>query len=227
MEGQAGGAYGAGKAGGDFDPVTFIKKPVTILRILSWVFAIVVFAVASDSKHQDTCWYNGDNSVCGFSIFVGVLAFLACTAFFLADAYFENITSVQQRKLIVMGDLGFSGLWTFFFFVNFCNVASAWSKTVQPKIIEVAGSNPGAIIAFSLFAVITFGGLTYFALLRYRAGVTEPFASANDYAGQAGGLEGGQGGYAPYAGNGAGSDPYQPPPFAGQPGSNTFAAPSY
>ena len=63
-----------------------------------------------------TCWYNGDNSVCGFSIFVGVLAFLACTAFFLADAYFENITSVQQRKLIVMGDLGFSGVIFVVFF---------------------------------------------------------------------------------------------------------------
>ena len=52
MGGQMGGAYGAGKAGGDFDPVTFIKKPVTILRICSWVFAIVVFAVASDSTHK-------------------------------------------------------------------------------------------------------------------------------------------------------------------------------
>ena len=47
-----GGAYGAGRAGGEFDPVTFVKKPVTILRICSWVFAIVVFAVASDSTHK-------------------------------------------------------------------------------------------------------------------------------------------------------------------------------
>ena len=52
MEGQPGGAYGAGKAGTDFDPIAFLKKPVTVLRILSWVFAIVVFAVASDSYHK-------------------------------------------------------------------------------------------------------------------------------------------------------------------------------
>lgn len=32
-----GGAYGAGKAGAPFDPVTFIKKPQVILRIVSWV----------------------------------------------------------------------------------------------------------------------------------------------------------------------------------------------
>ena len=58
---------------------------------------------------SDICIYNDANSVCGFSVFVGVMAFLACTAFLLSDAYFENIASVQYRRYIVMGDLGFSG----------------------------------------------------------------------------------------------------------------------
>lgn len=35
MEGMQ--AYGAGKAGGAFDPVTFVQQPQTILRIVSWV----------------------------------------------------------------------------------------------------------------------------------------------------------------------------------------------
>lgn len=30
-------AYGAGMAGGSFDPVSFIKRPQVILRIVSWV----------------------------------------------------------------------------------------------------------------------------------------------------------------------------------------------
>lgn len=224
MEAEMGGAYGAGKAGADFDLLTFLKKPVTIIRICSWVFAIVVFAVASDSTHQGTCFYNDSNSVCGFSTFVGVFAFLACSALLVSDAYFENITSVQHRKYIVMFDLGFSGVWSFFFFVNFCVVASAWSKTTRVNIIEVAASNPGAIIAFSLFSVITFAGLTFFALQKYRAGVSEPFATANEMNGQ----QGMDGGYSPspYAG-GVGNDPYQPPPFAGQNPSNSFAAPTY
>lgn len=34
---DGGGAYGAGMAGGSFDPVAFIKKPQVILRIGSWV----------------------------------------------------------------------------------------------------------------------------------------------------------------------------------------------
>ena len=39
MEG-GGQAYGAGKAGGPFDPIAFIKKPQVILRLVSWVRAI-------------------------------------------------------------------------------------------------------------------------------------------------------------------------------------------
>ena len=32
-----GGAYGAGKAGGAFDPYTLVRQPHTILRVVSWV----------------------------------------------------------------------------------------------------------------------------------------------------------------------------------------------
>lgn len=45
--GQEGGAYGAGKAGTPFDPLTFIKKPQVILRIAS--------TVCSMFKHQLHC----------------------------------------------------------------------------------------------------------------------------------------------------------------------------
>ena len=34
---EGGGAYGAGMAGGSFDPLVFIKKPQVILRIGSTV----------------------------------------------------------------------------------------------------------------------------------------------------------------------------------------------
>lgn len=32
-----GGAYGGGKAGGAFDPVTFAMKPQVVIRALCWV----------------------------------------------------------------------------------------------------------------------------------------------------------------------------------------------
>jgi len=226
-----GGAYGAGKAGTDFDPVAFVKKPVTILRISSWIFAIIVFGVASDSYSKSgmptrTCLYNNDDNACGWSVFVGVFAFLACMILIVGDAMFDNLSSVQTRKYVVMGDLGFSGIWAFFYFVTFCYIASAWSKTPGGPRAEYAGTKPGAIMAFSLFSIATFAGLAYFAYQKYRAGVSEQFATANDFNGPSG-MEGGQGGYTPYPGN-SGVDPYQPPPFAGPSGGgNTFAAPSY
>lgn len=34
---NAGGAYGGGKAGAAFDPVTFVQRPQVILRALCWV----------------------------------------------------------------------------------------------------------------------------------------------------------------------------------------------
>lgn len=37
-------AYGAGKAGGAFDPLTFIKQPQTIIRILCWVSLMMMSA---------------------------------------------------------------------------------------------------------------------------------------------------------------------------------------
>ena len=38
---SGGGAFGAGKAGGQFDPVTFIKKPQVIARLISLVRVFV------------------------------------------------------------------------------------------------------------------------------------------------------------------------------------------
>lgn len=34
---NAGGAYGGGKAGGAFDPLTFAMKPQVVIRALCWV----------------------------------------------------------------------------------------------------------------------------------------------------------------------------------------------
>ena len=38
---DAGGAYGAGKATGQFDPIAYIKKPQVILRAVSWVSVVL------------------------------------------------------------------------------------------------------------------------------------------------------------------------------------------
>ncbi|XP_070704711.1 synaptogyrin-2a [Pempheris klunzingeri] len=170
-------AYGASLAGGAFDLEGFVKQPQTILRCLSWLFSIVVFAtitaegyVNPATKDTVTCMFNQNDSACSYGVGVGVLAFLACVVFLVLDAYFPQISNAKERKYIVIGDLVFSAAWTFLWFICFCVLANQWSKTTG---ISVPGDAARAVVAFSFFSIVSWGLLFYFAYGRYRQGVSE------------------------------------------------------
>ncbi|XP_018956691.1 synaptogyrin-2-like [Cyprinus carpio] len=171
-------AYGASLAGAGFDPIKFIKQPQTIIRFLSWVFAIVVFASITAEGYvngsvgvQVRCVFNNNEDACHYGLGIGVIAFLACFAFLLADAILPSMSNAQERKYIVMADLGFSAAWTFLWFVCFCLLADQWLKT--QNTIGIAISAVHAIIAFSFFSIGSWAALTYFALVRFRQGVVD------------------------------------------------------
>ncbi|XP_054463748.1 synaptogyrin-2a [Anoplopoma fimbria] len=171
-------AYGASLAGGAFDVVNFVKQPQTILRCLSWLFSIVVFATITgegyinpQSEAETKCMFNSNDSACSYGVGIGVLAFLACVVFLMLDAYFPQISNAKERKIIVIGDLGFSGAWTFLWFICFCVLTNQWSKTKD--LANVSGDAARAVVAFSFFSIITWALLSYFALGRYRQGVSE------------------------------------------------------
>lgn len=172
------GAYGASLAGGAFDFMSFVKQPQTILRFLSWIFSIIVFATITAEGYvnlvtqSDTkCMYNQNDSACSFGVGIGVLAFLACVAFIILDAYFPQISNAKERKYIVTGDLVFSGVWTFLWFVCFCFLANQWSHTARTT--SIAADAAQAVVAFSFFSIITWALLTYFAYKRYHQGVSD------------------------------------------------------
>lgn len=173
-------AYGASFAGGAFDLASFLKKPQTILRILSWLFAVVVFATITAEGYTNArtetdehCMYNNNDSACSYGVGVGVLAFIACIIFFLLDAYFPQISNAKDRKYIIIGDLGFSAAWTFLWFVCFCLLASQWSKTKLDDAHKVPEDAARAGIAFSFFSIVSWGLLSYFAFRRYKEGLTD------------------------------------------------------
>ncbi|XP_040046933.2 synaptogyrin-2a [Gasterosteus aculeatus] len=173
-----GSAYGASLAGGAFDVVNFARQPQTILRCLSWVFSIVVFASITAEGYmnpleaEDTkCMFNKNDSACSYGVGIGVLAFLACVVFLVLDAYFPQISNAKERKMIVMGDLIFSGAWTFLWFVCACLLANQWSKTADSSVIAKDAAR--AIVTFSFFSVVTWGLLFYFAFGRYLEGVSD------------------------------------------------------
>ncbi|XP_071780365.1 synaptogyrin-2a [Centroberyx gerrardi] len=172
------GAYGASLAGGAFDFLNFVKQPQTILRFLSWIFAIVVFATITAEGYvnpidrQDTkCMFNNNDSACSFGVGIGILAFLACVVFIMLDAYFPQISNAKERKYIVCGDLVFSGAWAFLWFICFCFLANQWSNTTNTA--NIASDAARAVVAFSFFSIITWALLTYFAYSRYRQGVSD------------------------------------------------------
>ena len=74
------------------------------------LFAIIVFGcVSSQGWYEGACLYNGDPNACGFGVAIGVMSFIGLLAMLAADAMFDNISSIQQRKWVVIGDMGFSG----------------------------------------------------------------------------------------------------------------------
>ncbi|KAJ7398516.1 Synaptogyrin-1 [Pitangus sulphuratus] len=110
-----GGAFGAGKAGGAFDPQAFIRQPQTLLRFVSWIFSIVVFGsivnegyVNRLDESEEHCIFNRNHNACNYGITVGVLAFLSCLLYLALDAYFPQISSVKDRKKAVLSDIGVS-----------------------------------------------------------------------------------------------------------------------
>jgi len=229
---DGGGVFGGAKAGAPFDPVTFAKKPPVILRALCLLFAIIVFGCISSAgwrydkqKQRETCLYNDDGGACNYGVGIGVIAFLAAIGFLAGEYLFEQMSSVKTRKHYVLGDLGFSGLWAFLFFIGFCYLANQWSKAAEPPA-DVGVGNVKAAIYFSLFSACTWGGCAYLAFQRFRQGAESAFAPA--YEVDSGAMPGATA-YSSYPGGpdmGAGG--YQEPPFSQSKGPGMeYSAPTY
>lgn len=66
--------------------------------------------VNSADEAEVRCVFNRNDGACHYGVGIGVIAFLACVGFLLADAILPLISNAQKRKYIVMADLAFSGL---------------------------------------------------------------------------------------------------------------------
>ncbi|XP_075418406.1 synaptogyrin-2 isoform X1 [Tenrec ecaudatus] len=205
------GAYGAAKAGGSFDLQRFLSQPQVVARAACMIFALIVFACIfgegySNSHRSDEsyCVFNRNEDACRYGGAVGVLAFLACAAFFVVDVYFPQISNATDRKYLVVGDLLFSALWTFLWFVGFCFLTNQWAAT-NPKDVLVGADSPRAAIAFSFFSIFSWGVLASLAYQRYKAGVDDFLQNYVDPTPDPTTV------YAPYPA--ASADNYQQPPF--------------
>ncbi|XP_024409517.1 synaptogyrin-2 isoform X1 [Desmodus rotundus] len=173
------GAYGAAKAGGSFDLWRFLTQPQVVVRAVCMVFALIVFSCIFGEGYSNThdseqryCVFNRNEDACRYGSAIGVLAFLACAFFFVVDIYFPQISNVTDRKYLVVGDLLFSALWTFLWFVGFCFLTNQWVAT-KPNDVLVGADSARAAIAFSFFSIFSWGLLSFLDYQRYKAGVDD------------------------------------------------------
>ncbi|KAL7846060.1 hypothetical protein AOLI_G00242520 [Acnodon oligacanthus] len=188
------GSFGAGRAGAGaaLDPVSFARRPQTVLRALAWIFSMVVFGsiinegyvnMGSERLH---CVYNKNADACNYAITIGVIAFLACLFFMALDLYFPQISSVKDRKRAVLLEIGFSGFWTFLWFVGFCFLANQWSRTSPKELpLEQATDAARAAIAFSFFSILTWAALTACAVQKFLLGTDMTLFTTEHVASQA------------------------------------------
>ncbi|XP_029986207.1 synaptogyrin-1-like isoform X2 [Sphaeramia orbicularis] len=169
-------AYGAGKAGGAFDPLTFIRQPQTVVRILCWLFSVVIFGCVANEgyvnrpeEEAEFCIFNRNQSACNYAVAMGTLCFLCSSAFLALDVYFPQISGVKDRKKAVMADIGASAMWALLWFVGFCFLANQWqvSREEDNPLREGADAARAAIV-FSFFSVFTWAALTLLSLERLK-----------------------------------------------------------
>uniref|UniRef100_A0A4W4F1W1 Synaptogyrin n=1 Tax=Electrophorus electricus TaxID=8005 RepID=A0A4W4F1W1_ELEEL len=173
-------AYGAGKAGGAFDPLTFLQQPQTILRIMSWIFSIVIFGCIANEGYLnhpnemvEYCIFNHNQSTCHYGVVMGSLAFLCCIAFLALDVYFPQISGVKDRKKAVLADIGISAFWAFMWFVGFCFLTNQWQMTENKDNPLNEGADAArAAITFSFFSIFSWAGQAFLAFRRFQLGAS-------------------------------------------------------
>ncbi|XP_034455047.1 synaptogyrin-3-like isoform X2 [Hippoglossus hippoglossus] len=166
------GAYGAGKAGSvSFDPVAFFTHPRTILRLMSWVFSVVVFSCIVNEGYINIgserllCVFNNNADACNYGVTVGVACFLGSICFLILDVYFPSISNIRDRRRAVLLDLVFSGLASFLWFVGFCFLANQWQATSPDELPLAQGSDAArATITFCFFSILSWGYLCLLAI---------------------------------------------------------------
>uniref|UniRef100_A0A671DV28 Synaptogyrin 1 n=1 Tax=Rhinolophus ferrumequinum TaxID=59479 RepID=A0A671DV28_RHIFE len=164
------------KPGAPSTPTRWSGSRHTILRVVSWVFSIVVFGsivnegyLNTPSEGKEFCIYNRNPNACSYGVAVGVFAFLTCLLYLALDVYFPQISSVKDRKKAVLSDIGVSAFWAFLWFVGFCFLANQWQVS-KPKDnpLNEGTDAARAAIAFSFFSIFTWSLTAALAVRRFK-----------------------------------------------------------
>ncbi|XP_062508531.1 synaptogyrin-2-like [Corticium candelabrum] len=215
---------GSAPSGQSFNPLSFIRQPQVILRVVGILCAIIVFACIADKVvvHGECAYYYDDNA-CNYGIAIGVISFTASIAFLIMDFLFARLSNAQMRKYMVLADLVFSVVWSFMWFVGFCYLTDRWRKTLDKySVPSDIKNNAQAAIAFSFFSIVVWVALAVLAFFRYRKGPGSSFAEDTEGTGTAA-----DPGYSSFPGQPDLSESYQQPPFTEKSEPPQYQPPTY
>lgn len=210
---------GGVKAGGVVDPVAFTKRPTVVIRLHALFMAIVVFSCISSegwqmdhTKNKEVCIMNESSTACNLGTTVAVVAFLAAIGLVVGEYFYDQMSSIKSRKHFLWADIGFSGLWSFFYLLAFCVMAHQWSKAEEPPA-GYGHSNMRAAIFFSFLSIFLWGVSSFLSYQRFKAGFDSAFGGGIDEAALGDGQASHEG-YQAYQQQGG----YTDPPFSQQGG---------
>jgi len=203
---------GATKAGAAPDPLTFVKKPTVILRLVALLFAVIVFACISSEgwqhhEEKEICIMNGSSTACNFGNTVAIIAFIAAIGFLVGEYMYEQMSSIKSRKHFLWADIGFSGLWAFFFLLAFGVMAHQWAISPEPPA-GYGHSDMVAAIFFSFCSIFIWGISGFLSFQRFKAGFDSAFGGGIDEEALRNQDQSAGGGYQSYNQGG-----YSEPPF--------------
>lgn len=175
---------GGVKAGGRVDPLTFIKKPTVILRLVALLFSVIVFGCISSEGWQfhqgeEICIMNGSSTACNLGNTVAIVAFLAAIGFLVGEFLYDQMSSIKSRKHFLWADIGFSGVWAFFFLVAFGVMAHQWAVSPEPPA-GYGHSDMVAAIFFSFCSIFVWGICGFLSFQRFKAGFDSAFGGGID-----------------------------------------------
>jgi hypothetical protein len=136
------------------------------------VLAIVLFACVANSyvtesdSPQGVCAFKRDANVCSWPWGIGVSAFLASGVCIAVEMSWERLAA--YHRYVYMSEMVFAGLWSFFCFISFCMLASAWNQTDASLKDRVGRGNPIGAITGAFFSTLSWAVLSYISYKGYK-----------------------------------------------------------
>ncbi|VDK40013.1 unnamed protein product [Taenia asiatica] len=156
-------------------PIEFFKQPRALLKIAAVIISVIGLGCATNGCMMDEySIFNNDANACRFAVAVTLLGFLFSLISLASDYMYDKTANIKRRRYILISDIGGAGLFALLNFVAFCYLANRWSNT-ESTWLEERGfeqwqrRNARSVIFFAFVALVAWSGLTFMALLRFRA----------------------------------------------------------